>query len=166
MSDADTAPRAKREVVAHPVVLQEENRYVVVLRCRYQRGLADRQPGGFTRRRQVPLHQCGRDRQYVGHVVEAVLVDVVRRQEHVRVDFECQQITNGIGVFGAVQAMERFGSAGIRIDGSESIDLGFEPSGKGVVGLIRGTWLADRRHRSCAKLPDDLLPDFGLLGDP
>ena len=95
------------------------------------------------------------------------MVDVVRGQERVYVvDFERQQIADGIGVFGAVEAMKRFGSAGIRIGGRESIDLGFEPSGKGVVGLMRWTRLADRWHRSRAKLSDDLLPDFGLLGDP
>ena len=57
MADADPSARAEWEVVAHSVVLYEQNRHLIDLARRSQRSLANGKSRRLPRRRQVPLHQ-------------------------------------------------------------------------------------------------------------
>ena len=79
MTDSDPAARPKREVLAHTAILHQEDRHLVRLGRRAMRYFSDRQPPDLPRRREIALHQRGRDREHIGHVVEAVLVEVVGR---------------------------------------------------------------------------------------
>ena len=106
MAGGNAATGAKREIIAHAVALNEQNRYLVGLGYRTRRCLAHRLSCCLACRRQVTLHQCRRDRQHIGHVVEAILGDVVCRQQDLYIYIQRQQITHGIGVFGAIEAME------------------------------------------------------------
>ena len=160
--DADAAPGAERHVVAHPVVLHQQDRHLVGLGARPERRLPHRQAADLARRRQVPLHQGGRDRQDVRHVVEAVLVDVVGRQQRRHVDVERQQVADGVGVLGAVEAVERLGASRIGMRGRVAVDLVLEPAGQRVVGGGGGTRAAGRRHRPRPEFRDDLLPGLGV----
>ena len=94
-----------------------------------------------------------------------MLVDVVAWEQRRRVDVETQQITNGVLILGAIEPMERFGSSRIRMGNRKSIDLGFEPSGKRFVGVMRWARSTGRRHGPGAQLGDDLLPYLGVLPD-
>ena len=48
----------------------------------------------------------------------------------------------------------------------ELIDLGFEPCGEHLVGLVCGTRPTDRRHPTCAKLAEDPLRNRRVFTDP
>ena len=162
VADADAAAGSERHVLAHPIVLHQEDRHLVGFGARAERRLSDRQTADLARRREVPLHQGRRDRQDVGHVVEAVLVDVVRRQECRHVDVERQEVANGVGVLGAVEAVEGLRAPRIRVRGGVAVDLAFEPPGQSVVGGDAGTRPAHRWHRPRPELRDDLLPELGV----
>ena len=165
VANADPAPGAERHVVARPIVLHQENRHPVDVGAGPERRLPHREPGDFASRREIALHQGRRDRQDVGHVVEAVLVDVVRRQERRHVDVERQQIPDGVGVLGAVQAVKRLRAPRVGMRGGVAVDLGLQPAGQGVVGGRRGARPARRRHGPRPELRDDLLPDVGARPD-
>ena len=76
------------------------------------RRIADRQAADLRRRRHVGLHQRRRHAQHVGDVVEAV-ARIVAGEQRRGVDRQIEQIANGVGVFGAVEPMER-GRARVR----------------------------------------------------
>ena len=76
-----------------------------------------------------------------------------------------QQIADGVGVLGAVQAVKRLRAPRVGMRGGVAVDLGFQPAGQGVVGRCRGARPARRRHRPRPELRDDLLPDVGARAD-
>ena len=164
-----------REVVAHQHAAAGAKRQpldVLILRR-----VARRQIGGFGRRlpvangharnpcrcRRIGLEQCRRYRQRTRDVVEAS-GRIVRRQKRPDIDLEIQQVADGIGVFGPVQAMEDDGS---RIDASRrfAIDFRFQPVPEPLVfGQGRPRHIR-RRHHARAKLAHDLFPQLRVIAD-
>ena len=70
--------------------------------------IADRQAADLAGGRSVAFEQRGRERQRARDVVEAAR-GIVGRQELAGIDFDVQQIANGVRVFGAVQAVQAGG---------------------------------------------------------
>ena len=59
-------------------------------------------------------------------------------QQRGDVDVEGEQVADGVLVFGAIEAAEGVGAAGVGIGGGGAIERGFERGDEGVVGgLIR-----------------------------
>ena len=106
MAHRDAAARTQRQVLAHPLVLDQEARKLIVRGHRLCVAIADRAAADLARRGEIALHQHRRDSEHVADIVEAV-TGIVRRQHLAHVDIERQQIANGVGVFGAVEPMER-----------------------------------------------------------
>ena len=158
MADREAGARPERQVLAHPVVLRHRDRDAVDLRrkARPDRRIADREAADAPRRRQVALHQHGRERQRARQVVEAV-AGVVGRQQGRGVDFKGEQIADGVRVLGAIQAVGRHPS---RLDPRRggAVELGFEPRPEAVVGLPVRARATGRGHHAAAQLQDDLLP--------
>ena len=125
--------------------------------------IADREARDLARRRQVLFEQRGRDLQDVGDVVEPVRL-IVGREKGSRVDVEREQVADGVGVLGPVQAVERR-PAWVGFRESRAIDRGFEKRDEGLdAGLVR-TRRAERRHHAAAQLSDDFLPGLGPSRD-
>ena len=165
VADGDAPARPERQVVAHAVVLQQQDGDLVGLRGRPQGGLAERRPPDLAGGRQVALHEGGRDGQHVGVVVEAVLVEVVGRQQVVDVHVHRQQVAHRVGVLGAVQAVHGLGASGVGRAQGDAVDLRFQPPRDPVVDLGVGPRTAHRGHGAGAQLRDHLLPQLGVAGD-
>ncbi len=75
-----------------------------------------------------------------------------------------EQVLDGVGVFGAVQAMDQ-SAAGIEVRGGCGIERGFEVSNQAVGRGFIGTRQALRRHLAGAHFADYLFPDLGIGGD-
>ena len=165
VADGDAPARPERQVVAHPVVLQQQDGDLVGLRRRPQRRLPERGPPDLARGRQVPLHQGRGDGEHVGVVVEAVLVEVVGGQQIVDLDVHRQQIAHRVGVLGPVQAVHGLGASGVRRGQRDAVDLRFQPPRDAVVGPRVGPRTAHRGHGAGAQLRDHLLPQLGVAGD-
>ncbi len=125
--------------------------------------VSDRQPADVPGSGQITLHQGGRHAQYVGDVIEAAAL-VVGRQELGCVDFQAEQIANGVGVLGPVEAVHG-GVPRVRLGGGGSVETGFEKRGQSVQSRFIGPRHALRRHRAHAELADHLFPGFRSLGD-
>ena len=103
--DEQAAARAERQPLDVLVVRPLAGRRVGDLRRR-RRAIAHGLAADLHRRRDVALHERRRHGERFGDVVEA-FVRVVGRQQRLDVDVDRQQIADGVGVLGAVQAMER-----------------------------------------------------------
>ena len=105
-------------------------------RRRRRRG-ADGEAAHALGRAKVLLHQRRRHLQHAGDVVEPI-AGVVCRQHRRDVEVERQQIADRVAVLGAVQTMERLGTARIRTGGRRAIELAFEPAKeRGADGRVR-----------------------------
>ena len=117
---ADGAERQTFDVpILRRVLAQVEH-----LRAGTDVGAADRQRRHLAGGADVLLHQRGRDAEHVGDVVEAV-GGIVGRQQRGRVHLEIEQIANRVGVFGAIQPVERR-TSGIGLGGRRAIERGRE----------------------------------------
>ena len=164
VAHADAAARAERQLLAHPVVLAEVARCVVDHLSRADVGVANRQAAYSLGGRQVALQQRLRNREHVADVVEAV-ARVVGRQQRSAVDVEGQEIADGVGVLGAIQAMHRRRPPGIHPLGRRCVQVLREPGGEpGVGGFIRPR-PAGRRHLAGLQLLQHLLPQRGVGRD-
>ena len=163
--DRDAAPRAEGQVLAQPLVLVLEQRDAVGLDARHGRRDADREPTDSPRRREIPLQQRWRDRQDRRHVVEAVHVGVVGRQQRRHVHLDLQQIAYGVPVLRPVEAMEGLGPAHHHVRGGGAIELGLQVADQRLDLGARGAEAARRGHRPHAQLLDDLLPEACALSD-
>ena len=124
VGDERAAARAERQAL-DAIVLEQAGRDGVGLRARTGRCVADRDAADLARRRQIALHQRLRHLEHAGHVVEAV-AGAVARQERGDVDVEREHVADGVVILGAVQAMERFGAAGIRARRRGAVERGLE----------------------------------------
>jgi hypothetical protein len=124
--------------------------------------VADRFERDRPRRIDVLIDEVGRYLQRRRVVVEMAL-DVVVRQQRLRVDVQADQIANGVGVLAAVQTAQRHtaGSGGHAL----LVDLGLEPGDERGRGLIVRPPRARRRHQAATQLADHLLGDLGMLAD-
>jgi hypothetical protein len=122
--------------------------------------IANREPTDLTGGPQIAFHERRRQRLHVGDVVETV-TDGVGRQKLRDVNLEIQQVGDGAGVLGAIQALKGPLSR-IGIERGHTIEPGFERFGKrGKRGRLR-TFGAGRRHHAETKLPNHLLGDRGV----
>ena len=161
----DAPARAEREVLAQPVVLVQQQRDAVGLDARHRRGEPHREPADLARRREVAFQEGRRDRQHRRHVVEAVLVGVVGRQEGRDVDLDLEQVAHRVAVLGPVQAVERLGAAHAGVEGGGSVEPRLEIRHQGLRVAAVGPGTARRRHRADPQLADDVLPDRRVAGD-
>ena len=155
----DAPARAERQVLAEPVVLVEQQGDAVGLDARHRRGQPDGEPGDLARRRQVAFQEGGRDRQHRRHVVEAVLVGVVGRQQGRDVDLDLEQVAHRVAVLGPVQAVERLGAAHAGVEGGGPVEPGLEIRHQRPRVAAVGPGPPRGRHRADAQLADHLLPD-------
>ena len=86
MPDRDAASRPERQILAEAVVLIQQERNAIGLDRRGRRRDPDREPADLARRRQVTVEQGRGHRQYVRHVVEAVRVRIIGRQQSRDID--------------------------------------------------------------------------------
>ena len=143
----------------------QEDRHLVGFDGRYERRASDGETPDLASRRHVALHQRGRERQHVCHVVEAVLVDIVARQQRADLHIEREQVADGVPVLGPVEAVECLCAARIRPRRVSAVELGLEPRRERLVGLRIRARAADGGHPPGAQLRSDLFPHLRALGD-
>ena len=125
-------------------------------------GAADREPADLPRGGEIAFEQRGRE-VADGDVVEAV-AGIVAGQQRGDVDVERQQIADGVLIFGAIEAAEGVGAAGVGVRSGGPVEGGFELGDERVVsGLVR-TRQSGRRHGTDAQPAHHLLPDLRVCG--
>ena len=131
--------------------------------------VADGEPRDLLGRRDVALHDDGRDEQQIGDVVEAAR-RVVGGQQQLEIELarqvvEREQVADRVAVLGARQPPERrHARRGCGCAAAAVVERAFEIS---RCAQIRGTIGARiiGRHRLCAQLADDLFPMLRRCGD-
>ncbi len=105
--DHRAATRAERQVFADAGILVQQPRHGVNLEAgnNPQRRVAHGEPADLPCCGHVALEMRRRYRQTGRHVVEA-LVGLIGQQERLRIDFDRQQIPDGVRVFDPVQAVD------------------------------------------------------------
>ena len=163
--DRGPAARPERQFLAHPIVLNQQDGYLVALLDRRERRAPDGEPRDPARHGQVPLEKNRRDGQHIGDVVEALFVDVVGRQLRRDIDVERKQVTNRVLIFGAIQAVERCGPSWIHPLTARCVERRFEPVGSSVDRRLIGPRRSGGRHRTVPKLDDHSFPELDALAD-
>ncbi len=80
---------------------------------------------------QIPLKQGLRHPQHTADVVETI-AGVICRQEVIDVDLQCQQIANGVAIFGPIQAVEGGRPSRVGMGRGGTIELGLEPGAEPI----------------------------------
>ncbi len=160
VNDRKPAARAERRAV-HVAHLRGHARNAVSGGERLRAGIAHRLAADAAGGADVAFHQRRRNGEHVGHIVEAV-AHVVGRQERRNVHREIQQIADGVGVFGAIQAVQR-GPAGVRTDCRRAIDTRFERGGERFHRRRARPRHSGRRHQAGAELANHFFGEFGGL---
>ena len=93
-----------------------------------------------------------------------MLVGLVRYQQRLAIDFQVQQVPDSVGVFRAVQPMDRHMSR-IRLCDDRRIQGPLQVSGDGIIGGFVGPRRARRRHLVRAEFGNDFFPDLGIAAD-
>ena len=109
------------------------------------------------------------DGEDVREVVEAAVRRLVTRQQRLHVEaarVQCDQVTQSVGVFGAVEAVDRANPARARIGGPGPVEFGLQPAGYRVIGLGVRAGPPRRRHRPGAQLLDDTFPYVRMVARP
>ena len=127
VAHGDAAARAEGQAV-EVVVLREHRRHEIGRDARTDRVAADGQPADAPGRPEVPLKQQRRHAQRVGDVVEPV-ARVVRRQQGRDIHVQREQVPDGVGVLGAVEAVKDGGpwKIGPRRPGRIEVGFGVAP---------------------------------------
>ncbi len=160
MMNGDPASRTERQLVADLSVLLCQIGNSVGLGDRPRRARPERQAADLSGRRHVAFQERRRNRQQAGHVVEAMYVGVVGRQQRRGVDVERQQVADGVLVLGSIQAVQAVGSTWIRVQLGRTVELRFEQRHEGIDRDLVRTRQARRRHRARVKLLQDSFQDF------
>jgi hypothetical protein len=80
-------------------------------------------------------------------------------QQRGRIDFEREQIADGVLILRAVQPAKRVRAPGIRRGGGGQIERTFQLRHDPLVSLRIRPFVGDRRHLPMVELAQDLLPD-------
>ncbi len=157
--DQHSAACAERQSVDVPILRQPRWRRIGHLRGRH-RLVADRKAADLHRRGDIALNERRRHGERFRKIVEA-LTRSVGRQQDVHVDVEREQVADRVGVFGAVQPMQRRCDEGrVGIDGL--VEPLLELRREAIEGRALRATSAARRHHAGADLLDDLLPRLGV----
>ncbi len=159
--DRGAAARAHRRALDVPQ-LRRSPRDRINLRRRGRRRIAERIAADLRRGPEVALEHGRRERLDVGDVVEAV-ADRVGRQQGADIDVDAEQIAHRVGVFGAIQPLER-SAAGVRPQRGRAIEPILERGRERGEGLFIGTFRTGGRHHAGAQLADHLLDDIRMIG--
>ena len=160
VAERHAAARSEWQIVADPFRLIAVGWHVDRFRCRKSSRPPQRHLTDFRRGSEISLGQRRRERQRVGVVVEPVARDVCRQHRR-GVDFDGEQIADGVRIFPAVQTLQR-GPPGIHMFGSLAIELGLEPGDQARRGGLIRPCASDRRHRPRPDLANDLFPFLGV----
>jgi hypothetical protein len=110
--------------------------------------------------RKVTLEQSGRDNQKICDVVEAEC-RVIGWQKRGNINVDVEEVTNRIGILGAVQATERRTS---RVGSRARVEFTFEPLRQLLVDSRIGSRRPLRGHRACLQLSDNRFPRSRIPG--
>ena len=153
------AARADRQT-GHMIFLRQIGRQPNGVGLQRRLCAADRETADFLRGRNVAVQERRRkiaDRD----VVEAVSA-VIRWQQRRGVDVERQQVSDGVLIFGSIQATERLRATGVRFGGGSRIELSLQPCQQRATIVLRRLRHAGRGHGARVHLAHHLLPDFRL----
>ena len=169
VANCHAAARAERQILALAVVLHDVQRNLERLDPGRGRRQAGCEPRRLPRYREVAFQMDSGDGEDVGEVVEAAVRRLVTRQQRLHVEaarVQCDQVTQGVAVFRAVEAVDGADAARARIGGPRPIELGLEPAGHRVIGLGVRAGPPRRRHRSRPQLFDDTFPYVRMVARP
>jgi len=127
------------------------------------RTVANGGPADFHRGRHIALHQGRRHGERFGKIVEP-FARAVGGQERRDVDVEEQEVPNRVGVFGAIQAMERRRRE-VRVRRQRLVESGFQRRREAVQNCAVGTRRAGRRHQAGFQLEHHLFERLGAAGN-
>ena len=166
-ANAKPAARAERQAVDALVLRQLLGELMDVDHDRRTQ-VADGEPRDLLRRRDIALHDDGRDEQQIGDVVEAAR-RVIGRQQQLEIELgrqvvEREQVADRMAVLGAREAPERGHGAGLRLRRGGGVELRFEERGRAHISGVLGP-RALGRHRLRAQLAHDLFPMLGVGRD-
>ena len=158
MHHGDAATRSERRAFHMPRLRDDSRQRVIgglLLDCGVTHGLA----ADLARSSHIRLHQRRGRGESIGHVVEA-MAQIVGGQQLRRIDLQAQQIANRIGVFRAIQTMQRR-SARVRVQSRVAVQRILQ---RGRKGRERGGGRARRArrgHHSRAHLANHFFGDGG-----
>ena len=156
----DVVRRGDRPRFDHPAALRAEAEE----RRLHGRWSEERHPRDAARRRDVLLHQDGRERQHVGDVVEPV-PGIVLREVVGRPDVDAEQFLDRVVVLGAVEAARGHPARIGRRSGVDTLQLAREPRRDGLALLLGRLFLFERGHLAAAQLADDLVPLVAMFDE-
>src|SRR5262249_59686893 len=87
---------------------------------------------------------------------------IVDGKQRTGFDIEREEVTDGVAVFGAIEAM-RAGASRIGVRGCRLIERGFQRFGEGRGGGFGWTWESGWGHLAAADFAKDALPDVGTV---
>lgn len=122
-------------------------------------GGSDGEAGDFAGGGEVAFKQCG-GQVADGDVVEAV-AGFVGGEEVGYVDVDGEEVADGVLVFGAIEAAEGVGAAGVCWQAVEGF---FEGGDGGQIGGFGRVGDTEGGHGAAAEAAEHLFPAFGVLG--
>ena len=156
IANRDSATRPKRQIIAHAIILREELGDFICLGKWTDLRLSHGHTTDRARSGHVPLQQDRRYGEGVPYVVES-MVHFVDREQRFPVDVDRKQVPNCIGVFGAIETMNRR-PARVRFGGGRTVEFGFQVSDQEVIAGRVWPGFACRRHRARPKLVHYFFP--------
>ena len=158
--DTDTPAARAQGQAGQMIFLREVGRQANDVALERRLRAADRQAADFLRGRDVAVQE--RRRQVADRDVVEAVTAVIGWQERGGVDVESQQISDGVLIFGPIQAAERVGAAGIRFGGGRRIERCFQPCQQRAPVVLGRLRHVGRRHGARVHLAHHLFPDFGF----
>ena len=157
--DLDAAHRAERQAV-DLAILRGVLSDAIELADRRRLRIANRQRCDALGGAEVTLEQHRRHAEHVGVVVEPA-ARIVRRQHRGDIDVERQQIANGVGVLGAIEAMGQR-AARVRIRARRVIERRLERRDQRPTRGLVGPGQTSGGHHARPHFSNHVLPDIGV----
>ena len=152
---------SERLILAHASLLDQGRAHAIGLERGPDARVADGELTDLRRRDHVALEQARGEGQHVANVVKAV-AGIVGGQVLASIDLKCQQVADGVGVFGAVQPVDDR-PTGVGRQPGGVVERRFEPRCQPVVVQRRWTRESYRGHLSRPQLQYHALPDADLV---